>query len=166
MWVIGAGLALAVLLQVVERRPAASTDQGDSALKALPSLTLTTVSGQPLATRALQGKVVVVNIWATWCGPCQAEIPSLVALQEQLGERVQVVGLAYDEAAPATIAAFAKKFHINYPVAVIGPDEAELFGHVDGIPMSFLVDRQGRIVRTYLGLLNAVTLERDVRALF
>ena len=165
MWVIGTGLVLAVALQVVERRPAAA-GQDDSAFTPVPALTLTTVTGQPLAIRALQGKVVVVNIWATWCGPCKAEIPALVELQAKLGDRIQVVGLAYDEAPPKDIAAFAKKFHINYPVAVIGPDEADRFGRVDGIPMSFLVDKKGRIVRTYLGMLNATTLERDVRALF
>lgn len=166
VWVIGAGLALAVVLQAVERRPAAAMAQDGSAPRSLPALNLATVSGARLDTRALLGRVVVVNIWATWCGPCKAEIPALVALQQQLGSRVQVVGLAYDEAEPSVIAAFAKQFHINYPVAVIGPADADLFGRVDGIPMSFLVDRKGLIVRTYMGLLDAAVLERDVRALF
>lgn len=165
MWVIGAGLVLAVVLQVVGRRPAAAGGQDDSAFKAAPVLTLTTVAGKPLSTRTFLGKVVVVNLWATWCGPCKAEIPALVDLQARLGDHLQVVGLAYDETPAGEIAAFATKFGINYPVAVIGPDEVDQFGRVEGLPMSFLVDQNGRIVRTYLGMLNVTALERDIGAL-
>ena len=166
MWALCAGLALAGAAQLVGQRPAAAASQGEPALPRIPPLHLTTVQGQALSLADLTGKVVLVNIWATWCGPCKAEIPALVELQAKYANQLQIVGLAYDEATPRDIAAFADRLHMNYPVAIIEPADADQFGRVDGIPMSFLADRTGHITHTYLGMLNPTTLERDVRALF
>lgn len=126
-----------------------------------PELTLKDVNGKDLALADLKGKVVFVNFWATWCGPCQDEIPSLIDLQNKYASKgFTVLGIAMDEEGDSAVAPFVakeqyevngQKMLINYPI-VIGSDEAaDKFGGVMGYPTSFLISRSGNQIMKFQG---------------
>ena len=130
-----------------------------------PDFTLADLDGKPISLAALRGKVVFVNFWATWCGPCQAEIPDLIALQQKYKDQFVVVGLSQDEAPPAKVKVFADGMKINYPVAMSQPALEAKFGGVFGLPTSFVLDTKGRIVQKHIGLRNPQIYEMEIRAL-
>ncbi|MEP7208010.1 MAG: TlpA disulfide reductase family protein [Casimicrobiaceae bacterium] len=108
-----------------------------------------------------RGKVVVVNFWATWCGPCREEMPEFVKAQKDLGGRgLQFVGVAVDE--PAKVAQFADEIGVNYPLLIGGFGAMELsktYGNkVAALPFTVVIDRQGRIAHTQLGVLAPAKL--------
>jgi thiol-disulfide isomerase/thioredoxin len=114
---------------------------------------------QPLAQ--WQGKVMVVNFWATWCPPCLKEIPEFVRLQQRYGSRgVQFVGLAIDD--KVKVAAFAAKMGMNYPVLIADRDGLTLARNagnpLGGLPFTVIIDRQGRTARVELGVLDEAKL--------
>src|SRR2546427_12516390 len=84
-----------------------------------PQFVARDLDGRELSTASLRGKVVIVNFWATWCGPWRAEIPDLVALQEKCRDRLQVIGISQDESPPEVVQRFAAQFHINCPVVMM-----------------------------------------------
>jgi thiol-disulfide isomerase/thioredoxin len=135
----------------------ASTSMG----KPAPELRLADLDGKPLSLSDLRGKVVFVNFWATWCGPCQDEIPSLIDLQNKYASKgFTVVGIAMDEEGKSVVAPFVakelydvngEKLHINYPI-LIGSDEAsDKFGGILGYPTSFLISRSGQVLMKFQG---------------
>src|SRR5947208_3674060 len=88
---------------------------------AAPAFVARDLDGREVASASWRGKVVIINFWATWCGPCRAEIPALVALQEKYRDRLQVIGVSEDEASPDeaspdVVRRFAEDHHVNYPV--------------------------------------------------
>jgi thiol-disulfide isomerase/thioredoxin len=134
---------------------------GASAAKPEPVLKLKNLDGNDVALADLKGKVVFVNFWATWCEPCQEEIPTLIDMQNKFGSKgFTVVGIAMDEEGKSVVAPFVskqlydvqgQKLHINYPI-LIGSDEAsDKFGGVMGYPTSFLLSRNGTQIEKFLG---------------
>ena len=105
--------------------------------KAAPQFLARDLDGHELSTASLRGKVVIINFWATWCGPCRAEIPDLVALQEKYRDRLQVIGISQDESPPEVVQRFAAQFHINYPVVMMTPELEKLFPGIGALPTSF-----------------------------
>jgi thiol-disulfide isomerase/thioredoxin len=132
---------------------------------AVPALHLVDLEGQPVSMDQWRGKVVLLNFWATWCGPCRQEIPSLVALQEHYRDRLVVVGLSIDEGTPESVKAFARQFKVNYPVAMADDDLQRAFGGISSVPSTFVVDPQGEIVQRHVGMLDPRMTEHEVRAL-
>jgi thiol-disulfide isomerase/thioredoxin len=130
-----------------------------------PAFTLRDLDGREHSSAALRGKVVILNFWATWCGPCRAEIPDLVALQEKYRDQVVVLGVSEDEAGPEVVRQFADKFKVNYPIVMKTPELGRLFPGISALPTSFILDRESRIVQKHVGMLNARTTEYEVRAL-
>lgn len=132
----------------------------------MPAFTLTDVStGRAIDQSAWRGKVVIVNFWATWCGPCRMEIPDLIKLQEKYRDNLVVVGLSIDEGPAEAVKAYAAAEKINYPVAVVGKDIEKLFGGITAVPSTFIVSPDGGIVQRHVGLLKADVTEQEVRAL-
>jgi len=131
----------------------------------LPSVTLTGVDGQPIALSAAAGKVLLVNFWATWCGPCREEIPSLVALKKYYGDRLVIVGLSVDERPAAEVRQFVEGMGVNYPVAVVEDHVQAAFGGVPAVPSTFVVNPAGKIVTRHMGLVSPAILEHEIRAL-
>ncbi len=115
-----------------------------------------------------KGKPMVVNFWATWCGPCVEEMPALSALQTEVATKnVQIVGIGIDS--PTNIQEFAAKYKISYPLYVAGMSGTELskqFGNRTGsLPYTVLLSADGRVLKTYLGKLKMDELRRDIAAL-
>ncbi len=155
-------------------RVAAATDAGGTEQvtlrffrdpKPAPAFTLKDLDGRDITSASLRGKVVIVNFWATWCGPCRAEIPDLVALQQKYRDTLQVIGVSEDEAGVDVVKRFAAEHGVNYPVAMMTPELEKLFPGISALPTSFILDRESRIVQKHVGMLNARTTENEARHL-
>ena len=130
-----------------------------------PAFVLKDLDGRELSPASLRGKVVIVNFWATWCGPCRAEIPDLVALQAKYKDTLQVIGISEDEAGVEVVKRFAAAHQVNYPVAMITPEIEKLFPGISALPTSYILDRESRIVQKHVGMLTARTTEYEARHL-
>ena len=124
------------------------------------------LDGKDVPLSTYKGKVVLLNFWATWCGPCKAEIPDFVELQKKYGDKLAIVGFSVDD--PADKArAFAEKYKINYPV-LLGEgreDLQEAYGPIWGIPASFLISKDGYVCRKHLGIAPKAVFEKEIVAL-
>lgn len=123
------------------------------------------LAGNTITTDDLKGKVTLVNFWATWCGPCRAEIPDLVQLQARYPDHLQVIGVSTDEGPTQMVADFATEYGINYPVVMTTPELNQAFPGVMALPTSFIVDPEGRVVKTHVGLISPGVLEQETRFL-
>jgi len=131
----------------------------------IEDLVMQDLDGFAFSMADLRGKVTLVNYWATWCGPCRHEIPQLVKLQDRYRDQLQVIGISTDEGDPANVVAFAQEFQMNYPVVMATPEINRQFPGVFALPTSFVVDTEGRIVQTHVGLINPAVLEQETRYL-
>jgi len=128
-----------------------------------PAVSLASLDGGVATLGQLEGQVVLVNFWATWCPPCRAEMPGLEAVYE--GRRAAgftVLGISLDERPPAEVAAFLRDHGIRYPVAMATPEAVAAFGGVSTLPTSYLIDRRGRVRYTVHGLFAGVALRAAV----
>jgi thiol-disulfide isomerase/thioredoxin len=132
---------------------------------AVPAVIMHDLDGRSITPADLRGKVTIVNFWATWCPPCRAEIPDLIALQSKYGERLQIIGISQDEGSVDGVKRFVASQQMNYPVVMMTPDLEKIFPGVSALPTSFILDREGRIVQRHVGLLNANLTELETRAL-
>ena len=127
--------------------------------------TVTDLSGRPLSSADWKGKVVLVNFWATWCPPCLAEIPDLIALQNKYRDQLVVVGISEDEISPEVVKQFADERKINYPIAMTTPALQERFTGIVALPTTFVLDPDGRIAYKRVGILHPEQTEGVTRAL-
>ena len=132
---------------------------------AAPEFAVKGVDGGTVNLAAARGKVVLLNFWATWCGPCRMEVPDLVELQKKYQDRLQVIGLVIDDVDEDAVRKFAKRYSINYPVAMATDEMRFQFGGVPALPTSFIIDAQGRVVQKHIGLRDPELYEMEVRAL-
>jgi thiol-disulfide isomerase/thioredoxin len=122
---------------------------------AAPDFTLTALDGKQVRLSSLKGKAVLVNFWATWCEPCKIEMPWLVDLQKEYGPQgLQILGVALDDADVKSIGQFTRKMGVNYPVLKGTDAVADLYGGADRLPLTFYVDRSGKIVDETVGLVS------------
>jgi cytochrome c biogenesis protein CcmG/thiol:disulfide interchange protein DsbE len=146
--------AVTILLAIqclvgVGLRPAFATEirVGDSA----PEFSRTDIGHRKIDLKAYRGKVVLLNFWATWCAPCQAEIPTFVAWQKMYGPRgLQVIGVSMDDD-PTLVRSLYGKLKLNYPIVMGDERLGELYGGILGLPMTFLIDRHGNVRAKYQG---------------
>jgi thiol-disulfide isomerase/thioredoxin len=132
---------------------------------AAPTFTVRDLDGRDVSTASLRGKVVIVNFWATWCPPCRAEIPDLIALQQKYGDRVQIIGISQDEAPVAEVRKFAVDHGMNYPIVMSTPEIEKMFPGIGALPTSYIVNRDARVVQKHVGMLTPQTTELEVRSL-
>jgi thiol-disulfide isomerase/thioredoxin len=132
---------------------------------AAPDFTLETLDGKSLNLAGSRGKVVLLNFWATWCGPCRAEIPDLIALQQKYKDQLQIIGLVVDEDDASEVKQVVAASHINYPVAMSSSEVRKNYGGIGALPTSFVLDAQGRVVQKHEGLRDPILYEAEVRAL-
>ncbi len=180
-WIVagaaGVGLALFAIpfLRGGLDRGTTSTDAGAdrpsvcSAKQAPANLNFTVkdMNGADVRLADHKGKVILLNYWATWCGPCKVEIPDLVALQNEYRDQGFVVlGVSQDDD-PETLRAFAASFKMNYPI-IVGRDQPELLdaqGPLWGLPTSYLIGRDGTICTRHLGPATKEQFAREIKAL-
>jgi thiol-disulfide isomerase/thioredoxin len=126
-----------------------------------PGWELKDVDGKPVNFSRFKGKVVVLDFWATWCGPCRSEIPGYVKLQEKYQDQgLVVIGVSLDQEGPDVVKKFIGDFHMNYQV-VMGDDAVvQAFGGVDGIPTTFIIDRTGKIRDKKVGAMETAEYEK------
>lgn len=129
------------------------------------SLTMQTIDGEFLEMSDLRGKVVLVNFWATWCGPCREEIPYLASLTDRYPEHLVVIGVSEDAGGVDMVEAFADQYGVNYPIVMSTPEIKRAFPGVFALPTSFVVDPDGQMVQTHVGLISPVILEQETRYL-
>ena len=125
----------------------------------------TDVSGNPVSTAQLRGKVVLINFWATWCPPCREEIPALIELQKKYKDQLQIVGIAQDSGSAEDVRRFMDANGMNYPTVLSTPAIEKLFPGVYALPTTFVLDHDGRLAQKHVGLLNTGVAERETQAL-
>ena len=134
-----------------------------------PNFSLKNSAGQVVELAKLHGKVVVVNFWATWCGPCRAEIPGMLEVyREYKGKGLEIVGISVDRDGWQVINPLVKKLSITYPVVLGNEDVTDAYGRVggsiDAIPTTFFVDRNGRILLRHVGSMPKEDFEKAVKS--
>jgi len=142
--------------------PAGSGSIGSQA----PDFALTDLSGKTVHLSDFKGKVVIVDFWATWCGPCRVEIPDFVKLQSKYKDKgLEIVGLSLDADGEKAVKPFVDKHDINYTMLLANDETAKSYGGILGIPTTFVIDRQGRIVQKFVGVMPAKTFEDTIQPL-
>lgn len=132
--------------------------------KIAPDFSLESLDGKNMRLSDLRGKAVLLNFWATWCGPCKIETPWLVELQNQYGSQgLQVVGVAMDDSGKDEIAKFAKDMGVNYPVLLGKEAVGDEYGGVPALPESFFIGRDGKIVDRIIGLKGRGEIEDSIK---
>ncbi len=141
---------------------------------ASPDFTLKDLEDHDVSLSQFKGKVVLVNFWATWCGPCKIEIPWLVELQDKYaGRGFTVVGVAMDEEGKSAVAPFVQKerfkvggtpHSMNYPIVLGNDATADKFGGLLGFPTSVLISKDGRVVKRVDGLVSYDEIERAIQS--
>lgn len=131
----------------------------------MPDLVVTTIDGRGIRLRDLRGKVVLVNFWATWCSPCRAEIPILVDMRRQFGEPLIVIGVSEDHGEVTPVRRFAEALRVNYPIVMSTPALARAFSRDESVPTTFVIDRDGHVVRVHVGIVDRASLVEEVKVL-
>jgi thiol-disulfide isomerase/thioredoxin len=124
------------------------------------------MNGVDVKLDSFKGKVILINFWATWCGPCKAEIPSLVELQQEYADDLVVLGFSVDDPAEK-MRPYAEEYKVNYPLLVGNgrEDVQNAFGPLFGIPVSVIIDREGIIAKKHTGIATKEQFEREIQAL-
>jgi len=144
--------------------------------KPAPDFTLQDLRGKKVSLADFKGKALLINFWATWCGPCKVETPWLVELRNQYAAKgFEVLGISAegDDLQPgdkegwakdkAAIAKFVKEEKMPYPVLINGDSISKPYGGIDAMPTSFYVDRSGNVVNVQLGLTSKDDMEANIR---
>jgi len=130
-----------------------------------PDFNLTGLDGKAVTLAGYKDKAILLNFWATWCGPCRAEIPDLVELQNKYRDHLQIIGLVVDDDDRDAIKKFVAEFAINYPVALATNDLRLQYGGIPALPTSFVLNAEGRVVQKHEGLRDPLLYETEIRAL-
>src|ERR1700716_3042534 len=141
---------------------------------AAPVVHFKDLDGKDVSLDGYKGKVVLVNFWATWCDPCRVEIPWLIEMQQKYEAKgFTVLGIAMDEEGKRAVAPFltkerfnvnGQKFPMNYPIVIGSDDVADKFGGLLGYPTSFLISRDGKIVKKVQGLISYEELTKAIES--
>jgi cytochrome c biogenesis protein CcmG/thiol:disulfide interchange protein DsbE len=131
----------------------------------VPPFLVQDLDGNVVSTAQWQGKVVILNFWATWCPPCREEIPILTGLAKKYKDNLLVVGVSVDDGSTDDVREFAKAFHMNYPVVMWSRELISEYGGVPALPTTFLINKDARIVQKHEGLYPPEVYDTEVRAL-
>jgi thiol-disulfide isomerase/thioredoxin len=124
------------------------------------------LEGKEVSLASYKGKVVLLNFWATWCGPCKAEIPGFVELQEKYRDKLTIIGYSVDDTADLA-KKYAAQYKMNYPI-LLGEgreDVQDAYGPIWGIPASFLISKDGNVCRKHMGIAPKAVFEKEIVAL-
>lgn len=156
--------AAAVVAVAVAASLLLMSDRGMSKDNKGIDFTFNDLNDKPVKLSDYRGKIVLVDIWATWCPPCKAEIPGFINLYKKYKERgVEIIGVSVDKGGKKVVAQFAENYNINYPL-LIGENKQimKVFGPIRGIPTTFLIDPDGVIVDKYVGFHSEKKFEEEI----
>lgn len=161
--------AAAVLALTAAREPSTSPTEATIASASptpSPAWELKGVDGKTVKSSDLTGKVVVLDFWATWCGPCRMEIPGFIELQKKYADKgLVVIGVSLDQDGASAVKPFVEKMGINYSIVLGDETIVSAFGGIEGIPTTFIIDRAGNIVRKHVGYAPKAEFEADIKPL-
>lgn len=172
-WIAAAAVACAVALLIVPwmmrgprmSSPGTGSPSGSTGEAANLDLTVKDMNGASVRLADYRGKVIVLNFWATWCGPCEVEIPELVETYAHYKDQgVVVLGVSIDDSAE-TLRAYAPQKKMNYPVLLMQDDVDEAYGPIFGVPVTFFIGRDGTISRKHFGPVTKAQVEQEIKAL-
>ena len=153
--------------------PAAGSATNPAALADEPDVTFKDLQGKDVTLASFKGKVVLVNFWGTWCEPCRGEIPILIGMQQKYSPKgFTLLGAATNDE-EKTVDAFihntqfnvgGQQMTMNYPIVMGSDDISNKFGGLLGMPTSFLITRDGKIAKRYIGSLNENQIVKDVES--
>jgi peroxiredoxin len=159
-------LATAIYTVFIFSSPRATGENTTAPASPAPDWSLKDLDGKIIHSSDFKGKVVILDFWATWCGPCHEEIPGFIALQKQYGDQgLTVVGASVDEGGVAAVKKFADDLGMNYPVGLADDKLQTAFGGIDVIPATFVIDRQGNIVKKHIGFTDKSEFETEIKEL-
>jgi thiol-disulfide isomerase/thioredoxin len=162
--VLFAGALLALAIPSLRPLFRSSAADGLGASRA-PVWELKDLEGKLVKSSDFEGKVIILDFWATWCPPCKAEIPGFIELQKKYGAKgLVVVGISLDEEGPSVVKQFMIRFGMNYPVVMGNLKTMQDFGG-KGLPTTFVIDRSGTIVSKHVGFASKETFEKEITPL-
>ena len=166
-----AGLLLLVLLAVVlvSYRAEGGSVTAEKNRHPMPPLQLNLLNGGAWKLADHRGQVVAINYWASWCGPCWQETPTLIKINREFAPRgFAIVGISVDERnsnkVPQGVSNFVNLLKVPYPIALMAPMSQVSYG-MEGLPTTILIDREGRIARTYIGAIREAVFRDDISTL-
>lgn len=170
VWTILTVLALGTVLAGLDGCKSPSTVK--AAVKAgkdrkkAPDFELKDSTGKSVKLSDYKGKVVLLNFWATWCGPCKIEIPWFMEFEQQFKDRgFAVVGVSMDEDGWGAVKPYLEDHKVNYRVLLGNDALSDLYGGVESLPTTFLIDREGRVAALHVGLVGKDTYQNDIQNL-
>jgi peroxiredoxin len=154
---------LCLTLLVSGCKPRSSVTPSETNHPAAPPFSLTDINGQKLDLASYRGKVLLLDFWATWCAPCRTEIPHFIEMQNRYSSQgLQIIGISLDDS-EKPVKKFYSEQKMNYPVAVGDDKLADAYGGVLGLPVAFIIDREGRILYKHTGETAAEVFEKEIR---
>jgi peroxiredoxin len=161
-------LVLALALGACSSPPnmSLSTVKAQNDRKKAPEFALKDADGRTVRLSDFRGKVVLLNFWATWCPPCKLEIPWFIEFERKHKDQgFAVIGVSLDEDGWNSVKPFTSDLGINYRILLGDDSIAQLYGGIDSLPTTFLIDREGRIAAVHVGLVNKAKYEKDLQEL-
>jgi peroxiredoxin len=156
--VAAVSIALALLLAGCSK-----TSKLDAGRKQAPNFSLKDAAGNPVNLADYRGKVVLVNFWATWCGPCEVEIPWFIEFEQKYKDQgFAVLGVSMDDDGWKSVQPYVAKHKINYRVMIGSEVVSQQFGDIASLPTSFVLDRQGRIATNHVGLVDKSEYQNEI----
>jgi thiol-disulfide isomerase/thioredoxin len=147
---------LSVCLGLILLLSNCSTGKKEPALTLAPDFTLKTLDGQEITLSKLKGKAVLLDFWATWCGPCRESIPHLIQIYKMnQSNGLEVIGMSLDKGDADTVRNFAKSMEIPYPIAIASEEIARSYG-VTSLPTAIFIDKEGKIREKFIGFSSAI----------
>jgi len=163
--VAAASAALGLLLASCSRPSSLPTGdlKSQAQRKAAPNFSLKDADGNPVTLADYRGKVVLVNFWATWCGPCEAEIPWFIEFEKKYKDQgFAVLGVSMDDDGWKSVRPYVASHKINYRVMIGSELVSQQFGEIESLPTSFVLDREGRIASNHVGLVDKVDYQNEI----
>jgi peroxiredoxin len=132
--------------------------------KQAPTFTLKTIDGKTVSLSDYKGKAVLLNFWATWCGPCKLEMPWLIELQKKYSAQgFTVLGISEDDGSPKDVSDFAAKMNVNYPILMANDNVSKAYGGIDYLPTSYYIGRDGKVVVEIGGIISQSEIDANIR---
>lgn len=134
--------------------------------KPAPDFELKDADGRTVKLSDLKGKVVMVNFWATWCGPCKLEIPWFIEFEKKYKDQgFAVIGIATDEEGWEAVKPYIQEKQVNYRIVMSTPVVEQLYGGVEALPMTFMIDKEGKVASIHTGLVSKSDYEDEIKEL-